>query len=177
MRKYLRPIFYSVFVILLVTAGVLIACQPITASEPTATFTPNPCAPANIGVQVDKVHAIMREFYDASALASETPTNQLATVIPSLQEIRRRSQDLVVPTCLTQLKSLQIDYMNAVIDTLMVFMSGGDPDTLIQGIVQSRSMNEDYRREMARLLGVTYEPPAQPEVTKTGAPTTATPAS
>jgi hypothetical protein len=172
MRKYLRPILYVSFVVLLVVAVVLIARQPKTVATPTATFTPDPCTPANISPLVDGIHALMREFYDASALASETPSDQLATVIPSLQELRRRSQDQDVPSCLVHLKTLQIDYMNSVIDTMMVFMNGGDPDTLINGVVQARSLNEEYRREMARLLGVTYEPPAQPQETKTPVATT-----
>jgi hypothetical protein len=173
MRPYARPILYGAFVILLIAAGALIARQTVFVAAPTATFTPDPCAPAQIGKQVDAVHSLMREFYDASALASETPTEQLSTVIPSLQELRRRAQDQDVPVCLNTLKTLQINHMNAVIDTMMIFMNGGEPDALIEGVVQSRSLNEDYRREMARLLGVTYEPPEAPEESSTPAAATA----
>ena len=44
---------------------------------PTATSEPDPCAPENISTEVEEVHKLMREFDDASLLASNTPIEQL----------------------------------------------------------------------------------------------------
>jgi hypothetical protein len=152
----------------LVVVGFLLAGRALGVAGLNAGATPDSCLPANIGAPVNKIHALMREFYDASALVSQTPMDQLPLVIPSLQEIRRKAQDQVVPPCLEELKSLQINHMNLVIDTSMAFLNKADPDTLVYGITQSAKANEDYRREMARLLGVTYTPPEQkPAATST----------
>jgi len=50
--------------------------------------------------------------------------------------------------------------MNMVINTLLAFMSKSDQSVLMEGIVQSRLLNEAYKKEKARLLGVPYVPPA-----------------
>jgi hypothetical protein len=148
---------------------------------PTTVSTPDPCAPANILVEVQKVHSLMREFDDASQVASLAPVAQMPTVIPPLQAIRRRAEDLQVPSCLLTLKSLQLTHMDAVINTMLVFMSGGNNpnrDALVQGIAQARTLHEHYNVELARLIGATYVPPVlTPASTATVAPgdPTATP--
>lgn len=136
-----------------------------------ATATPDPCAPANIDASVEQVHDLMREFYDASALASQAPASELPQIIPSLQSIRRRAEDQTVPACLAKLKGLQLSHMNTVINTMMAFMAQADPNVLVQGIAQARTLNEQYKQEMARLTGTTYVPPPA----ATAAPTSATP--
>jgi outer membrane murein-binding lipoprotein Lpp len=123
----------------------------------------DPCAPANITTEVAKVNSLMREFDDAAQLASQVKRDQLVDVIPSLQEIRRRAEDLDVPYCLATLKSLQVTHMNTVINTLLSFVGGAEPDLLVQGIALARMQHEDYNRELARLMGVTYEPPETSE--------------
>jgi hypothetical protein len=161
MKKRLPLILAGCALLALIAAAFLLAGRALGIPGLGPTATPDLCLPANIGGPVNKVHALMREFYDASALVSQTPMDQLPLVIPSLQEIRRRAQDQVVPVCLEDLKSLQIAHMNLVIDTSMAFLNKADPDTLVSGIAMSAQANEDYRREMARLLGVTYTPPDQ----------------
>jgi hypothetical protein len=169
MKKRL-PVFLGLLgLVILLLAGALLAGRAFGVPGLGATATPDPCLPANIGAPVNKIHALMREFYDASALVSQTPMDKLPLVIPSLQEIRRKAQDQAVPACVEKLKSLQIAHMNLVINTSMAFLNKADPDTLVQGIAQSAKANEDYRREMARLLGVTYTPPEQ-KATATAAP-------
>jgi hypothetical protein len=135
-------------------------------AEPTLTLTKPPvvtsnaCLTAMIRGDVEKVHAIMLEFYDASALAAQTPADQMLQVIPGLQEIRRRAEALKVSGCLDKLRSYQVSHMNIVINTLMAFMSKSDQSILVEGIVQARLLNEEYKKEKARLLGEPYLPPA-----------------
>ncbi|MBN1440196.1 MAG: hypothetical protein JW929_12380 [Anaerolineales bacterium] len=159
-------------VILMLVIGIGSAANPPAA--PSATKKPtraaDPCSIEQVRPDVEKVHALMLEFYDASALASQTPAEQLLTVIPTLQEIRRRAEALKVSSCLDVLRSYQVSHMNMVINTLLAFMAKSDQSILMEGIVQARLLNEEYKKEKARLLGETYLPP----VTRTPLPTLGT---
>lgn len=158
----------------------LVACSPKATEIPMASATADPCSPANILPEVAKVNSLMREFDDAAQLASVAALNQMPTVIPPLQDIRRDAQDQQVPSCLVNLKTLQLQHMNAVINTFMLFMQGQgkNPEILNQGIYQARALHELYNQELAHLIGATYIPPAPPAtitVTDTpGSPTATT---
>lgn len=127
-------------------------------STPTITSTPDLCTSENIEAEVDKVHRHMREFDDASILASSTPRDQLSNSISDLQRIRRESEDEIVPPCLVNLKNYQIQHMNTVIDTLIAFIRGSDQQTLDQGITIARQLHDQYTLELARILGITVVP-------------------
>ncbi|HTX93064.1 MAG TPA: SH3 domain-containing protein [Anaerolineales bacterium] len=141
---------------------------------PTPTGTPDPCAPANIVAEVKKVNDLQRQFDDASQLASVTPFAQLPGVVPSMQDVRRQAQDQTVPPCLATLKSLQLQQMNAVINTFLAFLAGGsqNPNTqaLTQGIAQSRNLHGLYNQELARLIGATFLPPTAAPAAATNTP-------
>jgi hypothetical protein len=126
---------------------------------PTLTSTPDPCSQAALPASVGAVNSIMREFDDASLLAQNTPVSQMLPTIADLQRIRREAEDQVIPPCLFNLKTYQINHMNAVIDTLLAFVKGADADAINQGIAQARQFHDQYTLEMARLLGVTLVPP------------------
>lgn len=132
----------------------------LAACEKSATDIIDPCAPERVTVEAAKVNNLMREFDDAAQLAARVSQDQLVSVIPSLQEIRRRAEDQVVPDCLETLKTLQVTHMNTVVNTLLSFVGGADPDLLVQGIALARHQHEEYNQELARLLGATYVPPA-----------------
>lgn len=155
-----------------------IATEP--ALPPTAT--PDPCAPQNITAEVEKVHKLMREFDDASLLASNTPIEQLNPSIADLQRIRRDAEDLPIPSCLVALKQYQLAHMNTVINTMLYMLSyqGADAETevLNQGIALARQQHDQYVLELANVLGLTVvvaptAAPAQetPEAGGTPAPT------
>jgi hypothetical protein len=58
---------------------------------------------------VAKVNALMREFDDYSALASNTPQAQLVVVVPELQRVLREVEDLSVPACLDTLSTFRTE--------------------------------------------------------------------
>jgi hypothetical protein len=130
----------------------------VTATPPSATNTPDPCAPENIEAEVQKVHAYMREFDDASTLAASRPRQELAASIADLQRIRRNAEDQVTPPCLATLKTHQVSHMNTVINTLVAFLGGADQASVDQGIALARNQHDQYTLELARLLGITVEP-------------------
>ena len=138
---------------------------PATQTEsvpPTDTGTPDPCSPGQIEAEVQKVHRHMREFDDASILASSTPRDQLSGSIADLQRIRREAEDETIPACLTNLKAYQVQHMNSVISTLISFMGGADQKSLDQGISLARQQHDQYTLELARVLGLTVVPAAPP---------------
>jgi hypothetical protein len=97
----------------------------------------------------------MREFDDASTLASALTEDQLPAAVSELQRIRRIAQDEPVPSCLSPLKDLQINHMNTVIDTLLAMLNGAKPEDLQAGISDARKLHDDYALELAKVLGVT----------------------
>jgi hypothetical protein len=149
------------------------AAAPATETEsvpPMVTVTLDPCSSDQIEAEVQKVHKHMREFDDASILASSTPREQLSGSIAELQRIRREAEDETIPACLTNLKAYQVQHMNSVISTLISFMGGADQKSLDQGISLARQQHDQYTLELARLLGLTVVPAASP-VTPSETPT------
>lgn len=149
-----------------------VTTTPTTAPVSTATITPtpDPCAPENIAKEAEKVHKLMREFDDASLLASNTPLEQLNPTIANLQRIRREAEDLQVPTCLFTLKQYQLAHMNTVVNTMLGFLSGADSESLNQGIALARQQHDQYTLELANLLGLTVvAPPTENQTSGTPA--------
>jgi hypothetical protein len=126
--------------------------------------TPDPCSAGQIEAEVQKVHRHMREFDDASVLASNLPREQLTDSVAGLQKIRREAEDEQIPACLTNLRKYQVEHMNSVINTMLAFMSGTDTKTLEKGIAIARQQHDQYTLELARLLGLTVVPATVPVI-------------
>ena len=138
------------------------ASPTVPAATVEATSTLDPCGRPQLETEVQKVHKHMREFDDASILASNMPREQLSSAIADLQRIRREAEDEQTPACLTSLKQIQVQHMNTVINTLIVFMGGTDQQTLDQGIALARQQHDEYTLELARILGLTVVPATMP---------------
>jgi len=145
--------------------------EPQQVVSSTATLTPDACSPGQIEAEVQKVHKHMREFDDASILASSTPREQLSGSIADLQRIRREAEDETIPACLTNLKTYQVQHMNSVINTLIAFMGGADQKSLDQGIGLARQQHDQYTLELARLLGLTVVAATPPSSVPSETPT------
>jgi hypothetical protein len=165
----------TVIILISIVIFLLTACGTKTVAEqpantvipdikltPSVTSTPDLCSKENLPDEVTKINDLMREFDDYSKLASSTPQAQLVQVIPPMQEIRRRAESQVTPECLKNLQVLQINHMNAVIETLMAFMGNPKSENINQGITQARELHLQYDTEIARLLGSTMVPPPSP---------------
>lgn len=135
-----------------------------TVTPPAGSTTADPCVLPQLEAEVQNIHRHMREFDDASILASNMPREQLSGPIAELQRIRRQAEDETVPGCLLTLKTHQIEHMNSVIDTLVAFMGGTDQQTLEQGIATARQQHDDYTLELARILGLTVVPATVPVI-------------
>lgn len=117
---------------------------------------------------IEPVNDLMREFDDASQLASNLPVAQLPEVISNLQRIRRATEDVQIPACLFTLKTHQLNHMNLMIQTLLAFVSGADQEALNNGLGLARKEHDLYSLEIVRLLGVTLAPlTATPEPANT----------
>jgi hypothetical protein len=131
-----------------------------TASPSTPTISPDedPCAAQNLPAAVQPVNDLMREFEDASQLASNLPAQQLPEVISNLQRIRRDAEDVRIPACLATLKTHQLNHMNLMIQTLLAFVGGADQEALTSGLELARNEHDLYSLEIVRLLGITLAP-------------------
>ena len=142
-----------------------------TATPILSTSTPDRCLTPQLEKEVQAVQKHMREFDDAAKLATFVPREQLSNSIAELQRIRREAEDQEIPPCLTNLKSIQVQHMNTVIDTLVGFMSGIDQESVNQGIAFARQLHDQYTLEIARLLGITVVVATMPPPTPSATPT------
>jgi hypothetical protein len=141
------------------------------ASTAEPTETSDPCSMPQLEKEVQEVHNHMREFDDAAALASSMTRDQLSSSVAELQRIRREAEDEQIPSCLTNLRKIQVDHMNTVISTLLAFMKGNiDEQTIQQAIGLARQQHDQYLLEYARVVGITVVPatlPPAPSATPT----------
>jgi hypothetical protein len=139
--------------ILVILAGLLAGCVQPT---PGPTPTPDPCSPSEVQKYLDAINAVARRYDDARTLAGSTSRLSLSPVIKDLQEIRRNTEDLVLPMCALKAKTALIAYMNADIDTLLAFMAQKtDADVKVLSDKTVVAMKE-YRAVMGE-LGVTFK--------------------
>ena len=119
-------IFTVVVILVLIASFALSAAAPHLAS-PSATGTsltgltntPDACAPQNLQTTVPDLDKLMRQFDDTIQIAQNTPGNQLVPIITLLQTTRRSSEDFTAPSCMDNLKQLQLSYMDTYISTLL----------------------------------------------------------
>ena len=138
----------------------LTACGGQTPALATVTFTPDPdpCSSQNLPATVQEINDIMGGFDSVVDRISGLGARELPSTISELQRIRRSAEDLSIPPCLTTLKTHQLNYMNLVIQTLLVFVGGGDQQTLNTGLEIAQAEHERYSLELVRLLGITLAP-------------------
>ncbi len=136
----------------------IIACDQLNKLAPTNT--PDLCSKENILDEVGRIEKFMGEFDDIRFVANLTQQEQLAGPILELQEVRRLVEYLELPSCLDTLKSSTIEYMDNVIIYLAYFMGGSARELVDDEINNSQNSRISYEKELARLLGVDFVPPA-----------------
>jgi hypothetical protein len=142
---------------------ILSACGTPLAAPSDATFTPDPdpCSAQNLPVSVEGINGLTRQFDEVSQQIS-TSSQGLAELIADLQRIRREAEDLTVPACLGVLKTHQLNYMNLVIQSLIVFVGNSEAAMLKNGMELAQQEHSQYSLEMVRLLGITLAPVTTP---------------
>jgi hypothetical protein len=158
MKKFFRYLFLSFLFFVAACAGQPAATQ--AESIATSTLLPNadPCSSQNMPATIEPINDLMREFDDASQLASNLPVQQLHEAITNLQRIRRDAEDVQIPACLLTLKTHQLNHMNLMIQTLLAFVGGAKQEELNNGLELARKEHDLYSLEVVRLLGVTLAP-------------------
>ncbi len=148
----LRGLFFIILVTFLISACG--TATPSSTPEPTetSTATPDPCSMESISLYVQQANELMREYDDTTYVANLTLQTQLGDMILKLQDVRRRTEDLELPVCLSQLKQNEIGYMNSVIQYLAAFMAGGDHTQVTDMIKNTQNLRVSYDTEKQRLL-------------------------
>jgi len=151
-------ISYLFIVFLFFLAGCGNQNVPTEAFFHTETPGNDPCSSANLPTTVQEINNLMREFDDASQLATNTSPQQLPDIISNLQRIRRAAEDTRIPVCLGSLKTHQLNHMNLTIQSLIAFVGGTSQDELNAGLEKARQEHDLYSLEIVRLLGITLAP-------------------
>jgi hypothetical protein len=157
MKNFVLHLFPLILLITAACSNQQIATQPETLVT-SVTTTNDLCSSENLPTTVQGLNDLMREFDDASQLASNTPAQQLPHVISNLQRIRRAAEDTQIPSCLGALKTHQLNHMNLMIQTLIAFVGGASKEQLNTGLENARKEHDLYSLEIVRLLGITLAP-------------------
>ena len=157
MKKPFLYLFLLVPLVLSACGGQPLATEPESLSSST-TNPDDPCSSENLPTTVQGLNDLMREFDNASQLATSTPAQQMQNVISNLQRIRRDAEDSQIPACLGDLKTHQLNHMNLVIQSLIAFVGGASQEDLKAGLENARKEHDLYSLEIVRLLGITLAP-------------------
>ena len=153
----LRVLFFIIIVTLLISACGAATPSPTPKPTETPTATPDPCSVESISLYVQQANELMREYDDTTYVANLTLQTQLGDMILKLQDVRRRTEDLELPECLSQLKENEIGYMNSVIQYLAAFMAGGDRTQVTDMIKNTQNLRVSYDTEKQRLLNFSVQ--------------------
>ncbi len=118
----------------------------------------DPCTAGAQSQSYQLLNSLLREFDDAAILAINLPREQVVEQVEAMQSIRRETERLPVPGCLSNLKVRMVDYMNKVVDLLVAFVGGVPPDLVLQALEGTSTLRDDMELEMAKVIGATVTP-------------------
>jgi hypothetical protein len=122
------------FLVILLIVGAFVGGAFWRESQGTAQTT-DPCGAGSRSFQL--LNSLLRRFDDSVTLAVNVTRDQVINQVEEMQLIRRQVEELPVPGCMTPLKTRMIDFMNQVVDLLVVFVDGVQPDLVFQGLAQT----------------------------------------
>lgn len=118
---------FTVVVLLVVFAflalnGYIPGFSPKTSVAVAAiTNTPDPCSQQGLQTEVPKLDEFTRQFDDTVIVSQNQSGDQLFPIITQLQSVLRSTQDYAAPSCMGNLKQLQMSYMNTYIQAMIFF--------------------------------------------------------
>jgi hypothetical protein len=155
---------YKTFIIGLLL--IIVACGQPNTVEQTATVVAN--CQSEAAVYDDAIRPLLARWKDGVDLALASPRMSLAAPIAELQTIRRDTNALTVPSCLTEGHALIIKGMDARIASMTALLSNTGDDTSLSAALLERAYFDDFE------LHITSAKTGQP--IPTNSPPTATPA-
>lgn len=90
------------------------------------------------------VKPLLEEWDDAVSIANQTPRAGLPNVIPELQGIRRRTENLEIEECFEDAHSFLVKYMDYTIDAFIAFMGQEDDSVVSQKFSMAQTNFETY---------------------------------
>lgn len=154
---------------------------PLPTNTPVPTNTPDVCSVENIPRQVERLHALTREFDDTFGLAQTLRIEETVSLVQDMQRIKRNAEDQDVPICLSKLKEYQLLYMNSGIKvfTTVFSLTSSNPNIsqkqlnsvtipLLEEVLGAAKL---YVDEQSKLMGWTPAPFPTLEGSVTATPT------
>jgi hypothetical protein len=89
-----------------------------------------PCGVTPVKEATDQIHDRMTEFQDAMDVAASTARMSLSGPVAELQSIRRATDDIEVPACLSEAKDFTVRGMQNYIQSFTAFMAE-EPDATV----------------------------------------------
>lgn len=155
--------YKTLFIGLLV---IIVACGQPNSAEQTATVVAN-CQSEAVTYEA-AIRPLLARWKDGVDLALASPRISLAAPIAELQTIRRDTNALMVPSCMSEGHALIIKGMDGRIASITAFLSNTDDDTSLAAALLEQAYFDDFE------LYMTSAKTGQPIPTDT--PPTATPA-
>lgn len=99
------------------------------------------------------VKPLLEEWDDAISIANQTPRGSLPSVIPGLQEIRRRTENLEIEECFEDAHPFLVKYMDYTIDAFIAFMGQEDDSVVSQKFDLAETNFETYMTRLNQAVG------------------------
>ncbi len=143
------------FLVILLVVGAFAGGAFWRESMSSASAT-EPCSADARSFQL--MNSLLRRFDDAMILAINVSRDQVVDQVEEIQTIRRQVEELPVPACQTPVKTRMVDYMNQVVDLLVAFVGGVQPDLVFRGLSTTSGLRESMEAAMADFTGATVTP-------------------
>jgi hypothetical protein len=127
---------------LLLFAIILSACGPAA---------PGPCDKDLVQAASKQLLDIVKKWQDAYNIASSTGRIGLAQPVQEMQSIKRETEALEVPKCLTTARDYLASHMNSSVNGFLAFMSQESDAVVQDNFTEANDLLSKYTAEMERI--------------------------
>ena len=111
----------------------------------------SPCSPEEAISLQDSVKPRIEHFDDANQRASRTSRIALSPVLGELQDVKRQFNNITMPSCADEARSLMVKYMEAVIDAYLAFLAD-EPDSVVENYFEDATNRQTRAVEAWTLI-------------------------
>lgn len=130
------------------------------------------CSAAQLPSTLAEYSSAFRAFEDTAQIALNLPRTEVIDPTMQLQALRRQVEDMPASTCVADLKTAMLDYMDGVVNVLVSFIGGLSAPEAQASWQNVLPLREEVQAQLGGLLGGTLTPyptlPQQGEIPVTG---------
>jgi hypothetical protein len=110
-----------------------------------------PCGINRLQASSKAISSLLTRFSDELQVANSTPRMSLAGPVSNLQQIKRETDDLVVPACLDMAKGYAVGSMVDGINGFIAFMGQEDNSVVTSHLNSATSQAQYFQDELVRV--------------------------